>query len=300
MTSINTPEQPRRRIEIVPLLQPDAPSASVSPTARGAWREPAIATSVHEPAQFASRPNLSHRVWVIGPVPELPHAAEPPMRGAQDRLHALLLRERTALLAHADSNTDATPQPPRAERDPAPFPLPTNPPRNARPQRSPKARRLDASARPLAADVAAAIARATGHEQPPPPAPNLSLVPRTTARDRLDIVALADPAEPDAHAPHASGAESQPGVINLPDPQPAGNEHPKPSGKIQFPHTIDLRERRRLRNRTPLAYQCPRCDSIGIVDLIDNITGTVTATCPRCLEMWTTQMHPDHSTIDPR
>jgi hypothetical protein len=45
---------------------------------------------------------------------------------------------------------------------------------------------------------------------------------------------------------------------------------------------------------------CPACNRQGIVDLIDSIAGTVSATCPRCLETWTTEMHPDHSSIDPR
>ncbi len=293
MTSNNPPEHPRRPVEIVPLPAPNSRSGGFNRT-RGAWREPLVETSVHEVNPGARRPDPAERVWVISPPTDRPQGPAPAPSSPQNRLHALLLRERTALMAQIDSSTgtDTLDRPTRAELEVAPFPLPTVPLRDTRPKRSPKARRADASGRPLAADVAAAIARATGHEPPPPPAPNLSLVRFSTARERLVIVPLdeltrtADDDTIEVEAATAAAIDATP-IDATPEAMPG------------LAHMIDLRERRRLRNRKPLAYMCPTCDRKGIVDLIDNVTGVVSATCPRCLEMWTTEIHPDHTTVDP-
>jgi len=66
MTS-NNPEQPRRPIEIVRLLPPEAPSASGVALSRGAWPEPLVHSSVHETRTFAKRPHPGERVWVVSP-----------------------------------------------------------------------------------------------------------------------------------------------------------------------------------------------------------------------------------------
>lgn len=290
MTS-NNPEQPRRPIEIVPLLPRETSSASGFTRSRGAWREPLVHSSVHETAPFASRPDPSERVWVVAPAlgPRVPAAT---LQDRQNRLHAILDQERTALLAQIDAGT--TDQPTSAQPETAPFPLPAmSLPAMSR-RRTPKPRRADASGRPLAANVAAAIARATGHEQPPTPAPNLSLVRRRTARERLDIVSLDKSAELVVEVTTTDTLDTTVEVeapVTIP---------PKRESKPVIASLIDLRERRRLRDRAPLAYMCPTCDRKGIVDRIDNVAGMVSATCPRCLETWTAEIHPDHLSIEPR
>jgi hypothetical protein len=301
MTSIKPPEQPQRRIEIVPLLAAESPSAPPVTDARGAWREPTADTSVHEVAPFPSRPDLTQRLWVVSPAtsPEADQGAP----GSQSRLRALLLRERTALMAVIDDEADADARRRVVDRDAAPFPMPSAPMRDGRPRRTPKPRRADGAGRPLAADVAAAIARATGHEQPPPPAPSLSLVRRITARDRLDIVPFDEPPALTTEAPTTDQRE-RPTVIDIGEAHAARGAEapsaPEPAPNPVRGGMIDLRERRRLRNRSKPAYLCPACDRKGTVDLIDQVAGLVSASCPRCHEMWTAQIHPDHATTDPR
>lgn len=96
------------------------------------------------------------------------------------RLRALLARERAGLeIAAAEPAAAPTDAP---HDDASPFPLPTTTAR-----RTPKAVREDVTPVSLRAEVAAAMARATGAA--PAPAPG-------RARDRLELVPLGEPAEP--------------------------------------------------------------------------------------------------------
>ena len=185
----------------------------------------------------------------------------------QDRVRSVLSRERRMILAGAAA--PAVADPPVA----APFPLPADATPRAGTRRTPKARRPDASGRPLTADVAAAIARLAAHAESAEDAA-ATTVPGGRARDRITIIPLGEPAD----------------LSTFPPP-------PSPRRR---PRTIDLRERKRERKRAKVEHQCPACAKPGVVDLIDHITGEVHVSCPRCFRMWNATIAPATSAHEAR
>ena len=143
------------------------------------WPVPAVRSTRHPAATLAPRPDERTAAQVAVSLEPAPMAAVATADFApqHDRLRQLLARERQALREEHPGVDTARPT------DSAPFPLPERAPR-----RTVKALRPDASVRPLTADVAAAIARATGHPVP-------SETPGR-ARSRLLIVPLGDPVPP--------------------------------------------------------------------------------------------------------
>lgn len=240
-----------------------------------AWPAPAIRSSRHPAVALAELPEAVRRLLVVDdpirdelahpvgnptidltafaepdPVPTIdltvldlrdavevaaevaPEAAAPPPPAAPvvdaTRLRALLARERDALGAPAPAGPAA---------DAAPFPLPP-----VTRRRTPKPVRDDAAPRPVSGALAAAMARATAPRDAAPPAGR--------ARDRLELVPLADP---------------------LP--------------VLAAPATIDLRDERPA---APHAHPCPACATPGVVDVIDQIRGEIHVICPQCFRMWRT------------
>lgn len=213
------------------------------------WPVPAVRSTRHPAATLAPRPDERNVAQVAVSLEATPVAmvAAADFAPQHDRLRLLLVRERQVLSEEHPGADTARPA------DSAPFPLPGHAPR-----RTVKSLRPDASGRPLTADVAAAIARVTGHPVP-------SEAPGS-ARSRLLIVPLGDPVPP---------APRQSALIDLRDTT-----------------------RARARARAGGAYPCPACSTAGVVDLIDHITGNVHLGCPRCFRMWDTTIASSVSSLE--
>lgn len=263
MTSDVPPDQ-RYRIEIVPLGNapvtpgPIVPSGALAPRARAyprlvleqvpVWSAPAVRTTHHRAAAFTFPPQqptdstttlLAHRPGISFSLTE--------------RLTLAIARERAAL----DSETAEPIAIAMHDSMAAPFPLPTTTLHATTARRVPKAVRPGGAARPLTPDIAAAMARATGHTETSPVSE--STLVRSTARDRLIIVPLGDPPSV--------------GLVGVP------TLHPDTE-------TIDLRDPQPSEADESVDEACTKCGTMGVVDVIDHITGEVKLSCPACSRMW--------------
>ena len=278
MNTDHSPEQPQhRRFELIPLDGLDTPAeAPVSrplprpnanpveglPAARGyphlvvepipIWQAPAVRTTRHPAAVLARRPEErpgAPTSTTGAAVPMAIRLGATPTDSHRERLRMLLERERESLTVDSKAATA-----PRV--DEAPFPLPSTSVAGPGLRRAPKPVRADGAGRPLAADVAAAIARVTGYV--PPMSPTAPGHVATSARDRMVFVPL-----------------------DGPTPNPASFLPPPPP-----PPPIDLRDAKPSRKGTGVAHPCPACTAPGVVDVIDHITGDVHISCPACFRMW--------------
>jgi hypothetical protein len=271
----NHPPQ-RRPIEIVPLGEPvhATPLPVAAESAAGAWPVPTVRSTAHPPIA-AGEPliDLTATAAATPVATGPPHSAEAAVpAGApgatagwlvlgkrRERLRDLIAREREEL-----EHTASVVALPHPGADVAPFPLPTvSTVAPAAPdtgtaatdlvqpalRRAPKAVRPDAAGRPLADDVAAAIARLAGRAPGEDDA-----VPATERDRRIEIVPLEDPT-PDAT------------VVPLP-----------------VSEVIDLRER--LAGSASTTPRCPACDHPGELDLVDRINGLARYGCAHCFRIW--------------
>ncbi len=265
MTSDVPPDQ-RYRIEIVPLG--DAPVASETTPSTGAttprarayprlvleqvpvWSAPAVRTTHHRAAAFT-----------FPPPPQQPTTSTVTLStnrpaisfSLAERLTLAITRERDAL-ERAPTEPIAVAQ---HDATHAPFPLPTTTLHATTARRVPKAVRPDGAGRPLTPDIAAAIARATGHIETSDEA-DTSIV-HSTARDRLIIVPLGDPPQVNLVVVPAVHLDAE--TIDLRDPQPSQQDESTNEA-------------------------CTKCGTMGVVDVIDHITGEVKLSCPACFRMW--------------
>jgi hypothetical protein len=282
MHSNHSPQ--RRPIEIVPLGEPiDATPLPVvvDPTA-GAWPVPSVRSTVHPPVS-AGDPLIDLTAAAVlppagkaaAPAPAMALGASGPLvlGKRRERLRDLLAREREELEQGASIVALPYPAP-----DVAPFPLPGVAPREAvsplspetstaplapaveqsGPRRVPKAVRPDAAGRPLAHDVAAAIARLADRT------PALGVEPAERLGRHIEIIPLEELAPPP------------------PAPMPALSE------------VIDLRERLAgavsAAPAAPGTPRCPACNHPGELDVVDRANNLARYGCGHCFRIWSTPL----------
>jgi hypothetical protein len=280
------PNHPQRRpIEIVPLGEPagTAPGPVAPGGTTGAWPAPSVRSTAHPPVPAGEPPIALIDLTRAAPVPGHPgvhppsdlsravgslDTTEPLVPGTRrERLRDLLARERDDLEQGASA---AAIQPPSAG---PPFPLPgtarpggspaapataTAPPAPDTPtggrpglRRVPKAVRPDAAGRPLAPDVAAAIAR-LGRRTP-----GAGDAPGTPGRERHDE------------------------IVPLEAPAAEATAVPLPVSEV-----IDLRERLARSASVSATPRCPACDHPGDLDLVDRVNGLARYGCGHCFRVW--------------
>jgi hypothetical protein len=233
------------------------------------WPSPSVTTSTH-----AAPPRPGARLAEIVPLPAPPEPPLPPPRLVDNfaRLRALITKE-LALLTRTDdaAATTKTPArtpvartgmgvplalpagPPAATVDP-PAPTPIR-------RRTPKPVREGAGDHRLTPNMAAAISRLTGVATTSEVRP-----PTGIRRGRIILVPLAEPMLPEVSIAPVTPAPTRSLVVPTPP--------------------IDLRDATRAKRRTRVAHPCPACGKPGVVDVIDQVSNVVGASCRSCSHMW--------------